>query len=56
MFASVLGYAFQGNGNEENSNVEYNGFEFVKQDNSWILEDNVNVQDEVNQIRQWPLL
>ncbi len=39
MFASVLGYAFQGQGNEENSDVEYNGFEFVMQDNYWILEN-----------------
>jgi hypothetical protein len=39
MFASVLGYAFQGQGDEENSNVEYNGFEFVKQDNFWVLGD-----------------
>ncbi|MEN7981894.1 MAG: hypothetical protein ABFQ65_00420 [Nanoarchaeota archaeon] len=39
MFASVLGYAFQGQGNEENSDIEYNGFEFVKQNNFWILDD-----------------
>ena len=39
MFASVIGYAFQGTGSEENSNVEYKGFEFISQDSSWILED-----------------
>lgn len=39
MFASVLGYAFQGKGSEGNSNIEYNEFEFVKQDNFWALQD-----------------
>ena len=38
MFASVLGYAFQGGG-ETDSNIEYNGFVFVSQDNFWVLED-----------------
>ncbi len=39
MFASVLGYAFQGNDEESNSKIEYNGFEFIEKDNLWILED-----------------
>lgn len=39
MFASVLGYAFQGNEEENNSNLNYNGFEFVKQDKSWMLQN-----------------
>lgn len=39
MFASVIGYAFQGKGGEENSNVEYNEFEFVKQGDLWNLEN-----------------
>ena len=39
MFASVIGYAFQGKDSDENSNVKYNEFEFIKQGDVWKLED-----------------
>lgn len=39
MFASVIGYAFQGNGSEGDNNIKYKGFEFVRQDDFWVLED-----------------
>ncbi len=39
MFASVFGYAFQGKGKNENSAVNYNGFEFVKKDSLWAVKD-----------------
>ena len=38
MFFSVLGYGFVGrDGSGEETKIEYNGFEFVKQNNVWIL-------------------
>ena len=38
MFASVIGYAFQGGGESESSKIKYNGFEFVRKDNFWVVE------------------
>jgi hypothetical protein len=39
MFASVIGYAFQGKEDSNNSKINYNGFDFIKQDSSWIFEN-----------------
>ena len=36
MFFSVLGYSFSGRGGEDKK-ISYNGFEFVNQDDFWIL-------------------
>ena len=38
MIISVFGYAFQGENNND-SKLKYNNFEFVKQDNYWVLEN-----------------
>ncbi len=39
MFFSVLGYAFRGSGDEDDDQkINYNGFEFVRQNNFWFLE------------------
>jgi len=40
MFASVVGYAFQGKNSDNNSKVKYNKFEFTKQNDLWYLGDN----------------
>jgi len=39
MFASVIGYAFQGKNVEEDSKIKYNNFEFIKKDGSWIFQE-----------------
>ena len=36
MLLSVLGYSFSG-GNKSTTKIEYNGFNFIKQDDFWIL-------------------
>ena len=36
MLLSVLGYSFSG-GNESTTKIKYNGFNFIKQDDFWIL-------------------
>jgi len=38
MFGSVFGVIVGSFGSKEDSKVDYNGFEFIKQSNSWILE------------------
>lgn len=39
MFASVFGYAFQDKNKDENSVVKHNGFEFIKKNSLWFMED-----------------
>jgi len=38
MFFSVLGYAFQGKGDDSSKKIIYNGFEFVNQNGFWYLD------------------
>ena len=38
MFLSVLGYSTKGSNNNSIEKVSYNGFEFVKQNNLWLLQ------------------
>jgi len=56
MLFSVLGYSF-GGGNESTTKIKYNGFKFVKQGESWILntenfnfifENNPNQVEKIN--------
>jgi len=35
MLMSVLGYAFQGGGDSDSEEIEYNGFKFIKQEGYW---------------------
>ncbi len=38
MFFSVLGYSFRGQGYSEENKVDYNGFEFIRQNNFWFVD------------------
>ena len=37
MLFSILGYSFTGRGNNNTKEINYNGFDFKKQGNSWVL-------------------
>ncbi len=42
MLFSVIGYSFQGSGGNVNKKIKYNGFEFIKQGDFWVLNINNN--------------